>query len=86
MDGLHILCFCFFFSKDAELAPWSDDNDSLGTNPGGERPAVAIYLFQILTAAKQLFATCHPAVGLNMTFVSTEPPQAGSQALAQETQ
>lgn len=86
MDRLDILCFFFFFSKDAELAPWSNDNDSLGTNPGGEQPAVAIYLIQILTAGEQLFATCHPAVGLNMTFISTKPPQAGSQPLTQETQ
>lgn len=62
----------------AELAPRSNDDDSLGTNAGGERPIMVIYLIQILTAGEaQVSATCYPAVGLKMTFVSTDATTCG---------
>lgn len=63
----------FFFSKDAELVPWSNDSDSWGTNPSGKRPITVICFIQILTAGEQwVFVTCYSAGGLKMTFVSTE--------------
>lgn len=59
--------------KAAELAPRSNDDDSLGTNAGGEKPIMVIYLIQILTAGEwRVSAMCYPAGGLKMTFVSTE--------------
>jgi len=56
----------------------SNDDDSLGTNAGGKRPIMVIYFIEILTAGEpQVSATSYPAVGLKMTFVSTEATPCG---------
>lgn len=44
----------FFFSKDAELAPRSNDDDSWGTNPH-EEASVFILLIQSVTAGELSF-------------------------------